>query len=310
MQLSNVQIQEVLNNLISKEGGLNELLGFTLNALMVGERKVYLSEQGGVNKGNGYRLGTAFGLGQQIELRIPRDRLSAFKPMALLLLREQESYLREVCFELYSKGLTTKQTGEVIEKIYGHHYSSSTVSLINKEFYAQMQAWRERPLESHYQVVYIDAIHQKICRETISTEAVYVLLGVREDCTREVIGLINFPTESATGWQQALMDIKARGVKSIGLIVSDNLTGLDEAVGKVFKTPHQKCVVHLIRNVISQIHPKHKQAVADDFKEVFNLNLQEDSHQNVKDRLDYFCNQWNKLYPALIKRLQKMELGY
>ena len=311
MQLSKVQIQDVLNNLVSEEGGLNELLGFTLNALMVGERKVYLSEQGGVNKGNGYRLGTAFGLGQQIELRIPRDRLSAFKPMALLLLREQESYLREVCFELYSKGLTTKQTGEVIEKIYGHHYSASTVSLINKEFYAQMQqAWRERPLESHYQVVYIDAIHQKICRETISTEAVYVLLGVREDCTREVIGLINFPTESATGWQQALMDIKARGVKSIGLIVSDNLTGLDEAVGKVLKTPHQKCVVHLIRNVISQIHPKHKQAVADDFKEVFNLNLQEDSHQKVKDRLAVFCNQWNKLYPALIKRLQKMELGY
>ena len=310
MQLSKVQIQDVLNNLVSKEGGLNELLGFTLNALMLGERNIYLGEQSGINKANGYRLGTAFGLGQQIELKIPRDRLSAFKPMALLLLREQETYLREVCFELYSKGLTTQQTGEVIEKIYGHHYSASTVSLINKEFYGQMQAWRERALESHYQVVYIDAIHQKICRETISTEAVYVLLGVRDDNTREVIGLINFPTESASGWQQALMDIKERGVKSIGLIVSDNLTGLDEAVGKVFKSPHQKCVVHLIRNVLSQIHPKHKQAVADDFKEVFNLNLQEDSHQKVKERLVIFFTQWIKLYPSLIKRLQKMELGY
>ena len=310
MQLSKVQIQDVLNNLVIEDGGLNELLGFTLNALMLGERSVYLNEQNGINKGNGYRLGTAFGLGQQIELKIPRDRLSAFKPMALLLLREQESYLREVCFELYSKGLTTRQTGEVIEKIYGHHYSASTVSLINKEFYGQMQTWRERPLESHYQVIYIDAIHQKICRETISTEAVYVMLGVREDYTREVIGLVNFPTESATGWQQALDDIKSRGVQSAGLIVSDNLTGLDEAVGKVFKTAHQKCVVHLFRNVITQIHPKHKQAVADDFKEVFNLNLQEDSHQKVKERLDNFCDQWNKLYPALVKRLKKMELGY
>lgn len=310
MQLTKVQIQDVLTNLVSKEGGLNELLGFTLNALMLGERSVFLSDQKSSNKGNGFRLGTAFGLGQQIELKIPRDRLGSFKPVALVLLREQESYLREVCFELYSKGLTTKQTGEVIEKIYGHHYSSSTVSLINKEFYEQMEVWRERRLESHYQVVYIDAIHQKICRETISTEAVYVLLGVREDFTREVIGIINFPTESATGWQQALKEIRDRGVKSIGLIVSDNLSGLDEAVGKVFNTPHQKCVVHLNRNVIAQIHPKHKQAVADDFKEVFNLNIAQDTHEQLKERLDIFCNQWIKLYPAMVKRLQKMELGY
>lgn len=310
MQLTKVQIQDVLTNLVSKEGGLNELLGFTLNALMLGERNVFLDGQKQLNKGNGFRLGTAFGLGQQIELKIPRDRLSAFKPVALVLLREQESYLREVCFELYSKGLTTKQTGEVIEKIYGHHYSSSTVSLINKEFYVQMEAWRERALESHYQVVYIDAIHQKICRETISTEAVYVLLGVREDFTREVIGLINFPTESATGWEQALIEIRDRGVKSIGLIVSDNLTGLDGAIGKVFKTPHQKCVVHLSRNIISQIHPKHKQAVANDFKEVFNLNIQQDTHQQLKERLDIFCQQWVSLYPAMIKKINKMELGY
>lgn len=310
MQLTKVQIQDVLTNLVSKEGGLNELLGFTLNALMLGERSVFLSDQKSSNKGNGFRLGTAFGLGQQIELKIPRDRLGSFKPVALVLLREQESYLREVCFELYSKGLTTKQTGEVIEKIYGHHYSSSTVSLINKEFYEQMEVWRERRLESHYQVVYIDAIHQKICRETISTEAVYVLLGVREDFTREVIGIINFPTESATGWQQALKEIRDRGVKSIGLIVSDNLSGLDEAVGKVFNTPHQKCVVHLNRNVIAQIHPKHKQAVADDFKEVFNLNIAQDTHEQLKERLDIFCNQWIKLYPAMVKKLQKMELGY
>jgi putative transposase len=147
MQLSKVQIQDVVNNLVSKEGGLNELLSFTLNALMLGERSSYLSENKSTNKGNGFRYGTAFGLGQRIELKIPRDRLGAFKSFALLLLREQESYLREICFELYSKGLTTKQTGEVIEKIYGQHYSASTVSLINKQFYEQMELWRNRALE-------------------------------------------------------------------------------------------------------------------------------------------------------------------
>lgn len=310
MQLSKVQIQEVLTNMVSQDGGLNDLLGLTLNALMLGERTGYLSTTDGQNKGNGYRYGTAFGLGQQIELRIPRDRLGVFKPVALALIREQESYLREVCFELYSKGLTTAQTGEVIEKIYGHHYSASTVSLINKQFYEQMELWRNRTLESHYLVVYIDAIHQKICRETISTEAVYVLLGLKEDYTREVIGLLSIPTESATGWQQALEDIKQRGVKSIGLIVSDNLTGLDNAIPKVFKTSHQKCVVHLTRNVLAQVHHKHKQAVADDFKQVFNLNIQQDTPQQLNKRLEIFCQQWQKLYPLLTKKLARMDMSY
>ena len=310
MQLSKVQIQEVVNNLVKQGGGLNELLGITLNALMLGERSSFLENQVEKNKGNGYRLGTAFGLGQQIELKIPRDRLGAFKPFALVLLREQEAYLREICFELYSKGLTTKQTGEVIEKIYGQHYSASTVSLINQQFYAQMEQWRNRALEDHYLVVYIDAIHQKVCRETISTEAVYVLLGVKEDYTREVIGLLNMPTESATGWQLALEDIKSRGVKSIGLVVSDNLKALDAAVGKVFNCDHQKCVVHLIRNVLAQTHPKHKQAVADDFKEVFNLNLVEDNAVKLNERLQKFCTNWKKYYPALAKKLAQMELQY
>jgi putative transposase len=310
MQLSKLQIQEVLTNLVSQEGGLNELLGLTLNALMLGERDGYLSTSSVKNKGNGYRLGTAFGLGQQIELRIPRDRLGLFKPVALALLREQESYLREVCFELYSKGLSTAQTGEVIEKIYGHHYSSSTVSLINKQFYVQMEQWRNKPLEAHYLVVYIDAIHQKVCRETISTEAVYVLLGLREDYTREVIGLLSIPTESALGWQQALTEIKERGVKSIGLIVSDNLTGLDNAIPKVFKTQHQKCVVHFIRNVLAQVHPKHKQALANDFKEVFNLNLQTDTPKAVLKRMQQFCIEWERLYPTLCKKLLRTDLSY
>lgn len=310
MQFSKLQIQELLTNLVSQENGLNELLGLTLNALMLGERSSYLKDSSLKNKGNGYRLGTAFGLGQQIELRIPRDRLGLFKPFALLLLREQESYLREVCFELYSKGLTTAQTGEVIEKIYGHHYSASTVSHINQQFYEQMELWRNRQLEEHYLVVYIDAIHQKICRETISTEAIYVLLGVREDYTREILGLISIPTESAIGWQQALEDIKQRGVKSIGLIVSDNLTGLDNAIPKVYKTQHQKCVVHLSRNVLAQINYKHKQEVAQDFKEVFNLNLQNDTVAQFTGRMNIFCDKWQKMYPSLVKKLSQTNMLY
>lgn len=79
-------------------------------------------------------------------------------------------------------------------KIYGKYYSKSAISNITSTFYMQMQQWRERPLDSCYLAVYIDAIYLKIRRGTVTSEAFYILLGVKENYTREVLGIINIPS--------------------------------------------------------------------------------------------------------------------
>ena len=193
----------------------------TLNSLMYCEREHYLNESNS-NKGNGYRKAFAVGMGKQIALQIPRDRLGMFQPMVLALIRDQRQQLEDLSFELYGNGLTTRQIGSLMKKIYGKYYSKSAISNITSTFYNQMQQWRERPLDTHYLAVYIDAIHLKIRRGTVSSEAFYVLLGVKSDYTREVIGIVNIPSESASGWKEVLQTIKQRGVKKIGLIISDN----------------------------------------------------------------------------------------
>ena len=241
IELSKVQLQESLNNLLLKENGLTTVLEMTLNSLMYAEREQYLKNSSS-NKGNGYRKAFAVGMGKQIELRIPRDRLGMFQPMVLALIRDQKQQLEDLSFELYGSGLTTRQIGSIMEKIYGKHYSKTAISNITATFYDQMEHWRERALESTYLAVYIDAIHIKIRRETVSSEAFYILLGLKEDYTREVIGIVNIPSESATGWKEVLESIKGRGVKNIGLIISDNLTGLDTVVPLVLK-------MQLIKNV-------------------------------------------------------------
>ena len=147
---------------------------------MLGERSDYL-KQSSSNKGNGYRQGSVFGYGHQIELKIPRDRLSEFTPVILALFREQESYLKEVSFQLYSKGLTTRDISDVMDTIYGKHYSKSSISNISQSFYEQMQAWRDRDLDSHYLVVYIDALFTKVKRAgKYQTECFYCWTQVWE----------------------------------------------------------------------------------------------------------------------------------
>jgi len=296
IELTKVQLQTSLDKLLEKESGLTSVLEMTLNSLMYSERTNYLQNTS-KNKGNGYRKAFAVGMGKQIELRIPRDRLGMFQPMVLALIRDQRQQLEDLSFELYGNGLTTSQIGSLMGKIYGKYYSKSAISNITTTFYEQMEQWRERPLDTHYLAVYIDAIHLKIRRGTVSSEAFYILLGVKEDYTREVLGIINIPSESAAGWKEVLVAIKHRGVEKIGLIISDNLTALDTVVPLVFKnTAHQKCVVHLKRNILNKVASKHKEEVATDLKEVFNLDLVDDTINNAFGRLDSFAVKWRKNY--------------
>ncbi|MBN4048393.1 IS256 family transposase [Flavobacteriaceae bacterium AH-315-O20] len=296
IELTKVQLQASLNKLLEQENGLTSVLEMTLNGLMYSERTNYL-EQSSSNKGNGYRKAFAVGMGKQIELRIPRDRLGLFQPMVLALIRDQKQQLEDLSFELYGNGLTTSQIGSIMKKIYGKYYSKSAISNITLTFYNQMQSWRERPLEAHYLAVYIDAIHLKVRRATVSSEAFYVLLGVKEDYTREVIGIVNIPSESASGWKEVLQTIKDRGVEKIGLIISDNLTGLDRVIPLIFKdTAHQKCVVHLKRSILNKVAAKHKEEVATDLREVFDLDLADDNITKAFDRLNTFSEKWRKNY--------------
>jgi transposase-like protein len=296
IELTKVQLQASLNNLLEQDNGLTMVLEMTLNGLMYSERTNYL-QQGTQNKGNGYRKAFAVGMGKQIELRIPRDRLGLFRPMVLALIRDQEQQLEDLSFELYGNGLTTSQIGSVMKKIYGKYYSKSAISNITATFYNQVQQWRERPLGAHYLAVYIDAIHLKIRRGTVSSGAFYILLGAKTGYTREVIGIVNIPSGSAPGWKEVLQTIKHRGVKKIGLIISDNLTGLDTVAPLIYKdAEHQKCAVHLKRNILNKVASKHKQEVASDLKEVFNLDLVNDTINKAFDRLDCFSSKWRKYY--------------
>ena len=308
MVLTKKQIESELSNFLVKENGLNEVLEIVLNALMYSERQEYLhSDQ--QNKGNGYRLANVFGYGKQIELRVPRDRQSSFMPTILAIFREQESYLKEVSFQMYSKGLTTRDISEVMETIYGTHYSKSTISNISQGFYQQMEAWRNRDLDQHYLAFYIDGLHVKLKRNNrYQNECFYIILGLKEDYTREVIAIVNFPTESATGWQQIFSELKQRGLKSVGIIISDGLSGLDKTVSQEFSnTPHQKCIVHLQRILQNHVRGDDKKAVAADFRDVLSPDDESYTMSKAYNSLLDFGKKWGKKYKQLGKYIENLE---
>lgn len=311
MELSKLQIETVLKQFLDKKNGLNEVLEILMNSLMYSEREAFLTETQEPNKANGYRPGQVYGRGQQLQLRIPRDRLGQFYPVLLGLMRDQDSQMHDLSFCLYTKGLTTRDIGDVLEIIYGRNYSKSTISNINKSFYEQMESWRNRKLDKEYLAVYIDAIWVKVNRDTIQSEAFYIMMGLKTDYTREIIGITNIPTESASGWEIVLQELKDRGVKKVNLFVSDGLKSLEGAIAKVFnKSVHQKCIVHLIRSILSKVRSNHKEEIAADFRFVLDPENQKYEKIQAFKRLESFANKWGKLYRHIRLLPQKEDISY
>ena len=306
LKLTNVQLQKVITSHLMEEKGLNDLFSMLVNGLMYSERQAFLSQEGiDGNKGNGYRQATRSGIGAKLQLSIPRDRLGVFKPVILGLLDQQDDQIKELCFELYGKGMTTRQIEGIIGRIYGTHYSKSSISRITTDFSALVESWLSRPLENYYPVVYIDAIHIKVRRDTVSTEAFYVLLGLKKDFTREVLGIVNIPQESASGWREVLCDIRDRGVEHVGLFVSDDLKGLDKVIGEVFSSSkHQRCILHFQRNLYKNIRKSDRVAFSEEVKSVFNPDDPTYSQQQAIINLRQVIGKWAVKYPKLIKSIE------
>ena len=299
-RLNKPQIQAALNNLVKEKSGINSLMEMTLNAFMKAERDQFLPDSAN-NKGNGYRNISGLGLSESLSLRIPRDRLSKFKPWILEIMRESNSQFEELCFDLYSKGLTTRDIEGITDNIYGKKLSSSKVSNINKMFYKEMELFRNRKIDAHYPIIYIDATFISTRRvDSVSKEAFYIVLGVKKDMRREILGIYNQPTESSENWKDMFHDLKNRGLQQCDLIVSDNLSGINSMIERQFENIKiQQCVLHLKRNILRKVKMKHRKEIANDLKLVFDMNNSEDNKAAAYNRSKMFSKKWSKHYPHL-----------
>lgn len=89
---------------------------------------------------------------------------------------------------MYAKGMTTRQISETIEDIYGFEVSEGMVSNITDKLLPQIEEWQNRPLDSVYPIVFIDAVHFSVRDEgVIKKLAAYVVLGINEDGKKRLL---------------------------------------------------------------------------------------------------------------------------
>ena len=163
----------------------------------------------------------------------------------------------------------------------------------------EVTAWQNRPLETVYPFVFLDAIHYKVKENhQYQTKAAYVVLGITMDGTKDILGVWIGEHESSKFWLNVLNDLKSRGVLDVYLFCVDGLKGFVEAIGAVYpRSQVQRCIVHQIRSSTRFVSYKDIKPLMADLKKVYTAVTEDDALENLMA----FKDKWGKQYPSCVK---------
>ena len=288
--------------LTGKDGVVTPLIKRLLEAALEGELDEHIKETkpDTGNRRNGHtqkNLKSSFG---DIEIFPPRDRDGSFDPQTIAKRqRVLPGDLDEKILALYSRGLSYRDIRSQVEEIYGIQVSDGTISAITDRIIPAVREWQSRPLETLYPIIWMDAMHFKVRDEgSVKSKAIYTILGVDMEGKKEVLGLYQGESESASFWLQVLSDLSQRGIKDILIASIDNLKGFADAIENIFpKSEVQLCVIHQIRNSLKYIPWKNQREFMRDLKTVYKASTKETAEHNL-DKLEA---KWGKQYPIVLR---------
>lgn len=223
---------------------------------------------------NGYKTKRVNSSCGSMEIQVPQDRKSTFNPQIVKKHQKDISDIDQKIISMYAKGMTTRQISETIEDIYGFETSEGFISDVTDKILPLIEDWQNRPLDTVYPILYIDAIHYSVRDNGIIRKlAAYVILGINTEGKKEVLSINIGENESAKYWLSVLNELKNRGVKDILIICADGLSGIKEAITTAFpKTEYQRCIVHQVRNTLKYVPDKDKKAFAADLKTIYHVS--------------------------------------
>lgn len=299
-----------IDDFFGKEGIFARLFAKTLEHMLEAELTEHLGyekyEAKGRNSGNsrnGHYRRTVKTSGGESEVAVPRDRNGEFEPKILHKYETSSNELEDKIVTLYSKGMSTGDIRTSLHEMYGMEMSEATISAVTDKVWPLVEAWQNRPLAACYPLVYLDAIHVKLRRESrIENVAVHVVLGVDLEGRKDALGhWVGDGAEGATFWMSVLRDLQARGVQDILIACMDGLSGFSEAIQAVFpKTLVQRCILHQIRSSLKYVVWKDQDDFVRDLKAIY----QAPTREQAETALLALSNKWHDKYAVAVHSWQ------
>jgi transposase-like protein len=207
----------------------------------------------------------------ELELLIPRKRSGeAYFPSFLEPRRRSEQAIVAVVMEAYVNGVSTRKVDRLVEQLGIGGMTKDRVSALCRALDERVAVFRDRPLTGGYPYLWLDAKVVKVRdRGHVYPKALVIAYGVHESGRREVIGLDIGEIESEAFWVGFLRSLRERGLAGVRLCVSDDHTGLRNAIARILACPWQRCTVHFVRDMHRHCRPAQRGMVSAALREVF-----------------------------------------
>src|SRR4051812_32081386 len=289
---------------ITGPGGLlTQLAGRVIETALGAELTEHLGHppggvRQGANVGNGAGRKTVQTDLGPVRVKTPRDRDGSFEPKLVAKRQTRLAGLDDKILGLYAGGMTVRDISAHLSELYGVDIGRDTISRVTDAVLEDVIAWRTRPLESVYPIVYFDALMVKVREDrSVQNRACYLALGVSCDGDREVLGIWWQETEGAKFWLSVLNDLRRRGVQDVLIACVDGLKGFPEAIEAAFPQAWvQTCIVHLIRASLRYVNYRDQRKVASALRPIYTAA----NADEALAELDRFDAEWGPRYPATV----------
>jgi transposase-like protein len=288
--------------LTGSDGVFTPLLKQIIEASLEGELDDHLSEtrKQTKNRRNGHAQKNIQSSLGGFDIFSPRDRSSTFEPQTIS--KRQRVISEDIdkkIIGLYGLGMSYADIQHHLKDMYDFDISDGTITAITDRILPAIKEWQNRPLETVYPVIWLDAMHFKVRQDgVVKAKAIYSILAVTVDGQKEVIGIYFGDSEASSFWRSVLNELKMRGVKDILIACIDNLKGFADAIEDVFpKTEVQLCLVHQMRNSMKYVAFKDLKSCVKDLKKIYQA-------VNADMGLHYLSeaeNKWSSKYAIIFK---------
>ena len=186
-----------------------------------------------------------------VTLKVPKLKGALFESAVIERYRRREQSVEEALIDMYLAGVSTRQVDDISRLLWGEQMPSQTLSDKLKGVYAQIDEWRNRPLERSYPYLFVDGVwHKRTWGGSVENVSVLVAIGVDDTGHREVVGVAEGMKEDRASWEQFVRSLIERGLRGVRLVVGDRCAGLVATVNSMLPDArYQRCTVHCLCSI-------------------------------------------------------------
>jgi len=232
----------------------------------------------------------------KIELRVPQDRQGRFSTELFERYQRSEKALMAALAEMYVQG-STRKVKAITEELIGHSFSASSISAVVKKLDGELARFAQRRLNEAFPYLILDARYDKVRIDSvIQSQAVLIAVGIDWEGRRQILGVELANRESRSSWREFLLGLKARGLRGVEFVVSDDHDGLKKAIAECLSgAAWQRCYVHFLRNAIDHLPRKRDDDCLQELRWLYDRRQLKEAKADIRAWVEKWQGRYAKL---------------